>query len=67
MATQKADADAPASVTFCDKTHSQRSLFMASGRELKVQRARLEVKGDDSEALDYLAARADFERLAPAE
>ncbi|MFT2186361.1 hypothetical protein [Pseudomonas putida] len=69
MSTKKPDAAPEAStvVTYCDKTHASRSLFLASGRELKVTRARLAVPPDDNEALAYLDARGDFERLTPAE
>lgn len=66
MASKKDDAGAPGVVTFCDKTHAKRSLFMPDGRELKVARGRLEVKPDDEAALAFLGAREDFERLASA-
>ncbi|WP_409289476.1 hypothetical protein [Pseudomonas sp. KCJK8927] len=69
MTTKKnaAAPEASAVVTFCDKTHASRSLFLANGRELQVTRARLEVAPEDTEALAYLDARGDFERLTPAE
>ncbi|MFK3906889.1 hypothetical protein ACI2KD_02345 [Pseudomonas monteilii] len=66
MGTKKAPAapSAPAALTYCDKTYAQRSLFMPSGRELKVQRSRLVVQPDDDEARQYLDARRDFEALS---
>ena len=66
MGTKKAPAapSAPAALTYCDKTYAQRSLFMPSGRELKVQRGRLAVQPDDDEARQYLDARRDFEALS---
>lgn len=65
MSTRKAAAasDASATVTYCDKSHSQRVLFLPGGRPLQVLRARLEVKADDDKALAYMDARADFQRL----
>jgi len=65
MAIKKEPAapGAPATVIYCDKVHASRSLFMASGRELKVVRARIEVEGSDAEAQAYLDARKDFQRL----
>ena len=65
MATKKEPAalGAPATATYCDKVNASRSLFMPSGRELKVVRARIEVEGDDAEAQAYLDARKDFQRL----
>lgn len=67
MATKKpaAEPDAPAAIYY-DKTYSQRSLFMASGRELKVQRARLQVVAGDDEARQFLEARDDFELMTQA-
>lgn len=65
MAIKKepAASGAPATVTYCDKVNASRSLFMDSGRELKVVRARIEVEGTDAEAQAYLDARKDFQRL----
>mgnify|MGYP003600237743 CR=1 FL=1 len=65
MATKNEPAapSAPAKVIYCDKVNASRSLFMPGGRELKVIRARIEVDGTDTEAVDYLAARKDFQRL----
>ncbi|CAM3807099.1 hypothetical protein CCOS865_01829 [Pseudomonas reidholzensis] len=65
MSTKKNDAaqSAPATVIYCDKLNASRSLFMANGRELKVLRARLEIGADDIEAMAYLDARSDIERL----
>ncbi|MEK2608492.1 hypothetical protein WLF18_05165 [Pseudomonas shirazensis] len=65
MATKR-ETPAPgasATITYCDKVNASRSLFLASGRELKVVRARIEVDGDDTEAAAYLDAREDFQRL----
>lgn len=65
MAIKKETAapGAPAQVVYCDKVNASRSLFMDSGRELKVIRARIEVDGADTEAQAYLDAREDFQRL----
>lgn len=65
MAIKKEPAapGAPATATYCDKVNASRSLFMPSGRVLKVVRARIEVEGDDAEAQAYLDARKDFQRL----
>lgn len=65
MAIKKEPAapSAPATVIYCDKVNASRSLFMPSGRELKVTRGRIEVDGTDTEAVDYLAVRKDFQRL----
>lgn len=65
MATKKETAapGASATVIYCDKVNASRSLFMDSGRELKVIRARIEVEGEDAEAVAYLDARKDFQRL----
>ena len=65
MATKKETAapGAPATVVYCDKVNASRSLFMDSGRELKVIRARIEGDGADAEAQAYLDARKDFQRL----
>ncbi|MGE8121523.1 hypothetical protein [Pseudomonas fulva] len=66
MGTKKAPAapSAPAALIYSDKIYAQRSLFMPSGRELKVQRGRLVVQPDDDEARQYLDARRDFEALS---
>ena len=65
MAIKKetAASGAPATVIYCDKVNASRSLFMDSGRELKVIRARIEVDGADAEAQAYLDGRKDFQRL----
>ena len=67
MSTKKSTAAprALATVTYCDKTHAQRSLFMPGGRELRVTRGRLTLQGDDVDARAYLDARSDFEPLPP--
>jgi len=54
---------APATVIYCDKVNASRSVFLDSGRELKVIRARIEIDGADTEAQAYLDAREDFQRL----
>lgn len=66
MSTKKTTAapGAPADVTYCDKTHASRSLFMPGGRELKVARGRVVVAAGDEEAQAYLGARSDFEQLS---
>lgn len=68
MSTKKSTvvALATAGVAYRDKTHTSRSLILGK-RVLEVKAARLEVAQDDAEALDYLNARADFERLTPVE
>ena len=53
----------PATVIYCDKVNASRTLFMPGGRELKVIRARIEVESEDAEAVAYLDARKDFQRL----
>ncbi|WP_409261154.1 hypothetical protein [Pseudomonas putida] len=58
-----AASSAPAGVTFRDKTHTSRSLFMPGGRELKVVSGSLVVQVGDDEALAYLERRRDFEQL----
>lgn len=65
MAIKKETAapGALATVVYCDTVNASRSLFMPSGRELKVIRARIEVDGADAEAQAYLDARKDFQRL----
>lgn len=65
MAIKKdtAASGAPATVIYCDKVNASRSLFMPGGRELKVIRARIEVDGADTEALEFMGARKDFQRL----
>ncbi|EKT4457373.1 hypothetical protein QEM35_003531 [Pseudomonas putida] len=68
MATKKpADATTttPAAVTYRDKTYTSRVLILGK-RELKVAGGQLQVEEGDAEALAYLDARADFERLTPA-
>jgi len=65
MATKKtpeATPSAAAAVTYRDKTYTQRVLFLGQ-RELRVSAGRLQVEEGDAEALAYLDARADFERL----
>lgn len=65
MAIKKEPAapGAPATVIYCDKVNASRSVFLDSGRELKVIRARIEIDGADTEAQAYLDAREDFQRL----
>lgn len=64
MSTKKiiAAPSAAAGVTFRDKTHTSRSLFMPDGRELKVVSGQLVLQDGDDEALAYLDRRRDFER-----
>ncbi|WEA21690.1 hypothetical protein [Pseudomonas juntendi] len=66
MGTKKDSAapTAPADLIYYDKAYSQRSLFLPSGRELVVLRARLVVPADDDEARQFLDARGDFESLS---
>ncbi len=68
MSTKKSTAVAIATVgvAYRDKTYTSRSLILGK-RVLEVKASRLEVAQDDTEALDYLNARADFERLTPVE
>lgn len=68
MSTKKTIAaiNAPAGVTYRDKSYTSRSLFMPGGRELKVARGRLVVAAGDDEAKAYLGARSDFEQLSQA-
>ncbi len=77
MATKKTpaadvDADAAAapaavaSVTFTDSTFTSRSLFLQQGdtlRQFDVVRQRLTVPADDVEALAFLDAQDDLQRL----
>ncbi|MCO7537520.1 hypothetical protein NJH24_22415 [Pseudomonas asiatica] len=68
MATKKpADTatTAPAAVTYRDKTYTSRVLILGR-RELKVACGQLQIEEGDTEALAYLDALADFERLTPA-
>ncbi|MFG0827089.1 hypothetical protein ACF8R6_01650 [Pseudomonas sp. CJQ_7] len=68
MATKKTPDAAPgasATVTYRDKTYTSRVLIL-SKRELKVAGGQLQIEEGDTEALAYLDARADFERLTPA-
>ncbi|WP_448196697.1 hypothetical protein [Pseudomonas putida] len=68
MATKKPTEAAPgasAAVTYRDKTYTSRVLILGE-RELKVAAGKLEIEEGDAEALAYLDARADFERLTPA-
>ncbi|MEN5225532.1 hypothetical protein ABE561_12230 [Pseudomonas asiatica] len=68
MATKKtpdAASTAPAAVTYRDKTYTSRVLILGQ-RELKVAGGQLQIEEGDTEALAYLDARADFERLTPA-
>ncbi len=69
MSTKKSTAatSAPAGVTFRDKTHTSRSLFLPGGRELKVVSGHLVLQDGDDEALAYLDHRRDFERPDQAE
>jgi len=55
----------PAAMTYRDKTYTSRVLILGK-RELKVAGGQLQVEEADTEALAYLDARADFERLTPA-
>lgn len=66
MSTKKSTAAvvATAGVSYRDKTHTSRSLILGK-RVLQVKAGRLEVAPDDTEALDYVNARTDFERLTP--
>lgn len=61
--TTIAEPSAPAAVTFRDKTHTSRSLFMPDGRELKVVSGSLVVQAGDAEALAFVQRRRDFEQL----
>ena len=54
-----------AAVTYRDKTYTSRVLILGK-RELKVAGGQLQVEEGDTEALAYLDARADFERVTPA-
>jgi len=68
MATKKptdAATITPAAVTYRDKTYTSRVLILGK-RELKVAGGQLQIEEGDAEALAYLDARADFERLTPA-
>jgi len=69
MSTKKTTAAPSASVgvTFRDKTHTSRSLFMPGGRELKVVGGHLVLQDGDDEALAFLDCRRDFERPAQVE
>lgn len=68
MSTKKSTvaAIATAGVCYRDKTHTSRSLILGE-RVLQVKAGQLEVAQGDTEALGYMDARADFERLTPAE
>lgn len=68
MATKKTPDAAPgasATVTYGDKNYTSRVLILGQ-RELKVAGGQLQIEEGDTEALTYLDARADFERLTPA-
>ncbi|MGJ7548190.1 hypothetical protein [Pseudomonas alloputida] len=69
MSTKKivAAPSVAAGVTFRDKTHTSRSLFMPGGRELKVVSGHLALQDGDDEALAYMDRRRDFERPAQVE
>ncbi|MFJ4111466.1 hypothetical protein [Pseudomonas sp. NPDC089758] len=64
MSTKKTIAaiNAPAGVTYRDKSHTSRSLFMPDGRELKVVGGHLMVPEGDNETMAYMDSRRDFER-----
>lgn len=67
MAAKKTPDAAPsasAAVTYRDKTYTSRVLILGK-RELKVAGGKLQIEEGDTEALTYLDARADFERLTP--
>lgn len=68
MNTKKTNAapSASAGVSFRDKTHTSRSLFMPGGRELKVVGGYLLIAEGDEDALAYLGRRRDFEQLSQA-
>jgi len=68
MAVKKTPDAAPSAlavVTYRDKTYTSRVLILGK-RELKVAGGQLQVEEGDTEALAYLDARADFERVTPA-
>ncbi|PTU51361.1 hypothetical protein DBB42_15335 [Pseudomonas plecoglossicida] len=68
MATKKptdAEPRSPASVTYRDTVFNSRVLIVGE-RQLNVAAGLLQVDEADAEALAYLDARADFERLTPA-
>ncbi|MCM8910902.1 hypothetical protein LJD21_01785 [Pseudomonas inefficax] len=69
MATKKptdAEPRSPASVTYRDTVFTSRVLIVGE-RQLNVAAGLLQVDEADAEALAYLEAHADFERLPPAE
>ncbi|UVK80703.1 hypothetical protein LOY46_13985 [Pseudomonas sichuanensis] len=47
-------------VTFIDQAYDRRKLFLPNWAELVVVRGVVEVKSDDTLALDYLRKRPDF-------
>lgn len=68
MATKKptdAEPRSPASVTYRDTVFTSRVLIVGE-RQLNVAAGLLQVDEADAEALAYLDACADFERLTPA-
>lgn len=69
MATKKTTDAAPSAsavMTYRDKLYTSRVLFLGA-RELRVAGRKLQIEEGDAEALAYLDAHADFERLTPAE
>lgn len=55
-----------AQVTFADTVYTSRSLYLASGedlREFKVVAKRVSVSADDAEAVAFLAGHAELQRL----
>lgn len=65
-ASAPAVTEAVAQVTFADTVYTSRSLYLAEGddlREFKVVAKHVSVPADDAEAVAFLAAHPELQRL----